>query len=155
MVSRVWNTVFKCLSLQFWWLRIWKRKGQWFAVCYKGLGGPVRRWGEMQYSLEYSVLNMLSFISLAGSLLREKQGGFPASCVSLLPCSLICLDHKDSFPALALCCPLSQSKSTKGSVRFPVILRFPVSSLHPIQPNTVKLEDLRSSKTKASIFLPP
>lgn len=79
----------------------------------------------MQYSLEGSGLNLLLFISLAGSLLREKQRGFPASCISLaLPCSLIYLGHKDSFPALALCCPLAPSKSTKRSIVFPYFLFF-------------------------------
>lgn len=70
----------------------------------------------------------------------EKQRRFPASCISLLlPCSLIYLGHKDSFPALALCCPLSLSKSTERSVWFPVILPFPsLFPLYPIQPKTVK-----------------
>lgn len=111
----------------------------------------------MQYSLEHSGLNLLLFISLPGSLLREKQRGFPASRISLLfPCSFIYLGHKDSFPALALCFPLLQSKSTKKSVGFPFILPFPslLFPLHCIQPETVKLEDLRS-ETDASISFPP
>lgn len=103
----------------------------------------------MQYSPEHSGLNLLLLIRLAGSLLRKKQRGFTASCISfLLPCSLVYHGHKGSFPALALCCPLSLSKSTERSVWFSVILPFPslLFPLHSIQPETVKLEDLRRLK---------
>lgn len=147
----------KCLSLQFWWLRIWKCNGKWFLVCFKGLGGPVRGWGWN--AILPGTFWFESVVYQFGcSLLREKQRGFPVSCTSLLlPRLLIFLGHKDSFPALALGCPLSPSKSTKRSVSFPVILPFPslLFPLHPIQPETVKLEDLRRSETNASIFFSP
>ena len=67
----------------------------------------------MQFPRKHTGLNLLLFVILAGGLLREKQRGFPATGISLLlPCSLIYLGHKDSFPALVLYCPLSLSKST-------------------------------------------
>lgn len=55
---------------------------------------------------------------------RNKEASLPLALALPLPCSLIYLGHKDSFPALALCCPLAPSKSTKRSIVFPSLLFF-------------------------------